>query len=124
MGGPPVGMTSSLAFPKRKPFVSLVPLQEIISEAIGSPVASTKTQFFYTKLTDTLHGEFNVLLHTKKEEIARVSTDRIAEGVEKARMGDIVIDPGYDGVFGVVKIWKEGDENPLVDTKHEQLPIF
>jgi PHP family Zn ribbon phosphoesterase len=117
-------MTSSLTFPKRKPFVMLVPLQEIIAEAIGSPVASKKTQFFYTKLTDELGGEFNVLLHTTKEDIEHSSTPRIAEGVEKARTGDIVIDPGYDGVFGVVKIWKEGDENPLVDSSHEQLPIF
>ena len=37
-----VQMTSSKAFPARPPFAMLVPLQEIISEAIGSPVQSTK----------------------------------------------------------------------------------
>jgi len=117
-------MMYSKTFPKRKPFAMLVPLQEIIAEAIGSPVASKKTQIIYMKLTDELGGEFNVLLHTKKEDIAHVSIPRVAEGVEKVRTGDIFIDPGYDGVFGVVKIWKEGDENPLVDVTREQLPIF
>lgn len=123
-GGPAVAMTSSKLLPNRKPFAMLVPLQEIIHEAIGSPVASKKTQLLYTKLTDELGGEFNVLLHTSKDDIARVSNPRIAEGVEKARTGDIVIDPGYDGVFGVVKIWKDNSDSPLVDTSKEQLPIF
>jgi hypothetical protein len=31
----------------------------------------------------------------------------VAEGVDKDRRGDLVIDPGYDGVYGVVKIWRE-----------------
>jgi len=35
-----------------------------------------------------------------------------------------VIDPGYDGVFGVVKLWREGEEKPLIDASKEQLSIF
>ena len=45
---------ASKTFPNRPPFVSLVPLQEIISESIGSPVTSPKVQVVYVALTDAL----------------------------------------------------------------------
>lgn len=118
------GMTASKAFPGRPPFVSLVPLQEIISECIGSPVASPKVQTQYTALTDALGGEFSVLLTAGSEQIEKVAGPRVAQAIEKVRRGDIVIDPGYDGVFGVVKIWKEGEKKPLLDSSKEQLAMF
>jgi len=116
-------MIGSKAFPKRPPFVMLVPLVEIIAEAVGSPVASTRVQPVYQKLTDTF-DEFSLLLSIPVSEIRKVAGDRIAAGIEKVRKGDIVIDPGYDGVFGVVKIWKEGEEKPLLDASKEQLAMF
>lgn len=116
-------MIGSKVFPRRPPFVSLVPLQEIIGEAIGSPVASVKTQGLYTRLTDHFSGEFTVLLTAEGRDIAKVAGERVARGIEKVRNGDIVVDPGYDGVFGVVKIWKEG-ETVLVDKSKEQLGLF
>ena len=117
-------MTKSRAYPKRPPFVMLVPLQEIISECIGSPVASPKVQTPYRLLTDALGGEFTVLLKATHKDIAKIAGERIAAGVDKVRAGDIVIDPGYDGVFGVVKLWREGEQKPLVDASREQLSIF
>ncbi|KKP80803.1 MAG: UvrD/REP helicase, partial [Candidatus Levybacteria bacterium GW2011_GWB1_35_5] len=33
--------------------------------------------------------------------------ERVAEGVGKVRKGDIIIHPGYDGLYGVVKIWND-----------------
>jgi len=108
----------------RPPFVMLVPLQEIIAEAIGSPVASPKTQAQYTMLVSRFNGEFNVLLHASIDEIGSVSTKEIADGIRKVRTGDIVVDPGYDGVFGVVKIWKSKEEKALVDRSKEQLGLF
>jgi uncharacterized protein (TIGR00375 family) len=122
--GAVVQVTKSEAFPKRPPFVMLVPLVEIIAECIGSPVTSPKVQTPYRQLTDGLGGEFNVLLRAKHAEIEQIAGERIAVGIEKVRMGDIVIDPGYDGVFGVVKLWREGEEKPLIDASKEQLSIF
>lgn len=117
-------MTKSLVFPTRPPFVSLVPLQEIIAESIGSPVTSPKVQLPYGQLVDNLGGEFSVLLTAQKEDIAKLVGEKIAVAIAKVRAGDIVIDPGYDGVFGVVKIWKEGEESSLVEPSKEQLAMF
>ena len=116
-----IRMIGSKAFPNRPPFAMLVPLQEIIAEAIGSPVQSTKTQSLYLNLVEKLGGEFEVLLRAKEAEIAGLSNDKIAEGIMKVRSGDIVIDPGYDGVFGVVKIWAE---EVLKEDNKEQLALF
>ena len=59
-----------------------------------------------------------------REAIEKIAGSRIASAIEKVRSGDIVIDPGYDGVFGVVKIWKEGEEKPILDASKEQLAMF
>ena len=58
------------------------------------------------------------------ETIASFSTLQIADGVKKVRSGDIVIDPGYDGVFGVVRIWKSEKDKELVSSTGEQIGIF
>lgn len=117
-------MIGSKAFPSRPPFAMLVPLQEIIAEAIGSPVQSTKTQTLYLSLVEKLGGEFEVLLRVKTSEIAFIAGSKIAEGAMKVRSGDIVIDPGYDGVFGVVKIWKEEAKVSAAEAAKEQLSLF
>ena len=111
-------------FPARPPYVMLVPLQEIISESLGSPVGSIKVQTVYEYLCNALEGEFNVLLNAEISQITSFSDAKTAEGVEKVRNGNIVIDPGYDGVFGVVKIWGGSDEKKLVDEEKKQLALF
>ena len=117
------GKTHSLAFPKRPPFVMLVPLLEIIAEAIGSPITSPRVQTPYFRLTDEVGSEFEILLSVNLAAIAKIAGERIAEGVHRVRQGKLRIDPGYDGVFGVVKIWDEG-ERKLVDGSKEQLSML
>jgi uncharacterized protein (TIGR00375 family) len=110
-------------FPNRPPYLMLVPLQEIIAESINSQTASDKVQGEYQKITRALGGEFNVLINSSMEEITAISGAKIAEGIQKVRTGNIVIDPGYDGVFGVVKIWGTESEK-LVSEEKKQLTLF
>ena len=50
--------------------------------------------------------------------------DKIAEGVKKVRKGDIVINPGYDGEYGVVKIWNGQDQKEeTIQPQKNQLGI-
>ena len=117
-----IRMIGSKKFPKRPPFVMMVPLMEIISEVIGSPVTSPKVERVYTKLLHDVGTEFYVLLHASLPDIEKSAGSMIATGVDRVRKGDIFIDPGFDGVFGVVKIWKK-NEKGLVSKAKEQLSL-
>lgn len=107
----------------RPPYVMMVPLVEILSEAFGVGVSSQKVANEYEKLTQSLGPEFEILLQTKAEEIERISGPKVREAVEKVRSGDIFIDPGYDGIFGKVKIWQE-HENEESLLQKDQLGLF
>jgi len=107
----------------RPPYVMLVPLGEIISEALEVGVGSQKVMGVYEQLINTIGPEFKILLKTPIEDIQKVSDPRVSEGVKKVRSGDIVIDPGYDGIFGKVKIWKEGDQDKK-ETSTDQASLF
>ncbi len=125
-----------ISYDKRPPYAMLVPLQEILAEAMGGLPASQKIQNEYQKLTNLrqnlslpgLTGEFGVLLEMPLEEIARVSGEKIAEGIKRVRSGEIVVDPGYDGVFGVVKIWGNEKSSSVssdgISKDKEQMRLF
>ena len=89
----------------RPPYVMLVPLMEIISEAFNIGVSSQRVQKEYENLIKNLGSELAILTQLKLEEIKKITDERVVEGIKKVRSGQIVIDPGFDGVFGVVKIW-------------------
>jgi len=108
----------------RPQFMMLVPLVEIIAESLNRPVTSPKVEVLYDSLLKSCKNEFHILLHESLETISRVSTPEIADGIGKVRIGNIVIDPGYDGVFGVVKIWKSDHDKELVSSLGDQIGMF
>jgi uncharacterized protein (TIGR00375 family) len=90
----------------RPPYKMMVPLQEIVAEVLGSSVSSEKVRGEYMSLVKELGSEMSVLLKAKLPDIEKVaSSRRMAEAVDKVRRGDIKVDPGFDGVYGTVKIW-------------------
>jgi uncharacterized protein (TIGR00375 family) len=104
----------------RPSYVMLVPLLEILSEVENVGVSSQKVENEYNRLTDHFGGEFTLLLKTPISEIAKIGGERLAEAIEKVRGGNIFVDPGYDGVFGKVKIW--GEEEKKEEKK--QMTLF
>lgn len=99
------------------PYVKLVPLNEIIAESISCPVGSEKVKVKFDGLCSEFGSEINILLKTPILELKKKFGEKIAEGLEKVRRGDIFIDPGYDGEYGKVRIWSE--DNNIVGEKLE-----
>ncbi len=95
----------------RPPFRSLVGLQQIVAESMGRGVNTKGVQARYMQLVDELGSELHILMDADTLDISRVGGERIAEGVERVREGDIVIEPGYDGVFGKVSVWPDEGAN-------------
>lgn len=106
---------------KHPPFVKLVPLNEIIAESLSSTVASLKVKNLFDELCKEFGSELNILLKTGLKDIEKFAGERAAEGVEKVRKGEIVILPGFDGQYGIVKIWDDlpaGRQGKKVSQKH------
>lgn len=91
----------------RPPFRHLVGLSQIVAEAVGVGPNSKRVRGLYLKIAEELGGELAVLLETPLPDIARVATERVAEGVGRARAGELSITPGYDGLYGTVRIWPQ-----------------
>lgn len=108
------------------PFVNIVPLLEIISEARHAGTGSKGVQEEYEKVISSLGPEFHVLLKANFDDISRVSDARLSEAIKKVRAGDIYIDPGFDGEFGKVKVWGEGEEaaSGAVEKNEKQMGLF
>ncbi len=109
------------------PYIKLVPLNEIVAQSLSSTVASQKVKDLYGMLCLKLGTEMEILLNKSIDEIAKEARsagsgqvgDRLAEGISKVRSGDIVIKPGFDGEYGVVKIWDEASSKKEEAAKKE-----
>ena len=95
----------------RPPFRSLVGLQQIVAESMGRGVNTKGVQSLYMELVEELGSEMHILTDAEVSDIERVGGERIADGVERVRRGDIYIEPGYDGVFGKVSVWPDEETN-------------
>ena len=101
----------SAEYPLAVPYKRIVPLEEVIGEALGKGRASKAVFEIYKKLLAGVGPEFAVLLDAAESAIASASSVRVAEAVARMRAGQLVIRPGYDGVFGEVHIFG-ADERP------------
>lgn len=92
------------------PYKSLVPLPEIIADAFGCGVNTKKVIIEYNNLLKNLGKEFSILLEKDLLEIKKYSELIIVKAIERVRKGDIFIQPGYDGKFGIVKVFLDKTE--------------
>ncbi|HTB21219.1 MAG TPA: endonuclease Q family protein [bacterium] len=89
---------------------SLVPLEELIADAFDCGVNTQKVREAYLKLVAEFGTEFAILLDVPVADLALKAPPKVAEAVARMRSGEVRLDPGYDGEFGVVRIFKERKE--------------
>lgn len=104
----------------RIPYKSIVPLDEIIAEAFGVGTASKKVKAEYENLIKNLGGELQIVLDAGEEEIKKIASPLVAEGIMKVRAGKVNVTPGFDGEYGKIKIFSE----KLTEQSEPQSSLF
>lgn len=91
----------------RVPFMSIVPLAEMLSEVMGRGKNTKTVQNEYFHLIENLGSEFDILTERSLEDIGKYAQQRLVEAIDRMRQGNIVVQGGYDGVYGTVKIFED-----------------
>jgi uncharacterized protein (TIGR00375 family) len=99
------------------PFKSLIPLEEVIASVLGQGTGTKKVLQEYDNLIKKFGNEFEVLLNTPFESLKTATLSEIAEGIIRVRQGKVNLEPGYDGVFGKIKIFSQGEQKKLSKQK-------
>ncbi len=94
------------------PFKSLIPLEEIIAEALGRGTGTQSVNREYERLISEAGNEFKILLDLSRGDLSVFVPPKILEGIIRVREGRVKIIPGYDGLYGKIKIFDDnGDKN-------------
>jgi uncharacterized protein (TIGR00375 family) len=103
------------------PSIHLIPLEEIIAEAMGFRMGTKSVESEYDRLVEKGGSEFHILLDATPDELKTYVPERILEGILRMRQGKVSILPGHDGVYGKINLFpekKQGEESK------EQLKLF
>ena len=92
------------------PYKSLIPLIEIIADALDVGPATLTARKEYDKLIRAFGTEFNILLNVPKKEFDKHVSSKIATGIIKVRKGQVEVIPGYDGVYGKIHVFGEDEK--------------
>jgi uncharacterized protein (TIGR00375 family) len=95
--------TSQQAAPFMRPSYAIAPLQEIIAHSYGVQSSSKKVQSLYQQLLANFGHEFYILLDASIDDIAKFSNVQIAQSIFAMRQGNVILTPGYDGVYGNIQ---------------------
>ena len=91
------------------PFRSFIPLTEMLSEVQECGPNTKKVQRSYENLVAELGSELFILEHAPIEDIQRVGSSLIAEGIKRMRAGKVKCEAGFDGQFGTIRLFNKDE---------------
>lgn len=109
----PIGFQPANAIP----FKSLVPLEEIIAEALDQNVGTKEVEKEYQNLIEKFNSEFNILLDIPESDLKIYTLPEIVEGIIRVREGRVIKEPGYDGVYGKIRIFSNEEKKGVIRQK-------
>jgi len=100
--------------PQAIPYKRLIPLSQVIAEVLGVGESTKKVQGIYQRLVlNKLGTELSILIDCPLPEIEKNGGSALALAVQKMRVGQVNIEPGYDGVYGRISILSANEKKDL-----------
>ena len=96
----------------RPPFARLIPLQEIIAATLAVGVKARRVLSEYNRLTDHFGNELSVALFASSGDLIPVAGEVLTKAILDAREGRVFVEPGYDGVYGSIKLTNADTTEP------------
>ncbi|MFN7961423.1 MAG: UvrD-helicase domain-containing protein [Thermoanaerobaculia bacterium] len=90
-------------------FRSLVPLAEILAELLGVGAKSASVERAAAGLAERLGPELELLAEMPADEVRRQGEGLLAEALERLRAGAVRREAGYDGEYGVIRLFEPGE---------------
>ena len=104
----------------RHNFHSVIPLKELVSQIQGTGVQSKRVTKAYEEIMGRCESELGLLIEYPLEEVKSVGGELLEEAVARMRAGSVYIDEGYDGEYGSIRVFGEGE----VDARKQETSLF
>ncbi len=109
--------------PRAKPYESLLPLEELLADALGAAPSSKRVQAAYHALLKDLGPEMRILREVSIEEMERTAGPVCAEALRRLRAGEVLREAGFDGQYGRIALLRPGERERLAG-QTALLPVF
>ena len=94
-----------------KDFTSLVPLPEIMGEILRCGAKTKKVQERYPRLLERFGSETDILQSTPLGDLSDCWPE-LGEAVRRMREGRVVRHAGFDGQYGIIRLFEEAENKP------------
>ncbi|AHF93632.1 ATPase AAA [Opitutaceae bacterium TAV5] len=91
------------------PFRSFIPLPEVLGEIHGTGSKSKTVRTAWEQAIARLGPELDVLGDLPVDEIGRATSPLLAEAIRRMRAGEVIREGGFDGEYGVIRVFKPGE---------------
>jgi DNA helicase-2/ATP-dependent DNA helicase PcrA len=96
------------------PFYKLIPLDDLLAEILRVGPQSKKVKQTYHMLLEKLGCEINILHYFDRKTIESADIPLLGEAIDRMRNHQVSFSPGYDGLFGSVRIFSDGERESIL----------
>lgn len=87
----------------------IIPLPELLAEMYDCAPTTKKVAFAYERLLQRFGPEFRILRETDPELLCAEEAPLLGEAVRRLRSEKVIRQAGYDGEYGVIRVFADGE---------------
>lgn len=107
--------------PFKIPFKNLIPLNEVIAQAIGKTADCKSVWDIYFRFIHEFENEHRILTEVPVSDLSLLPPERVSIGIDRMRKRKVKIIPGHDGTYGKISLF---DDETVEKENQGQLKLF